>query len=169
MNKEIKHYGQHYEDSVFIPAPAQEVFSYVDDHSNYYSHVIKFSRIVGGRMDLQMDEGHGQSVGSHIRLSGKVLGKPLSLEEAITKGEPPHINTWETVGIPKFLIVGQYQYNVQIEPQRNGSMLRVSFYSDPPKESGWLRRWFSRVYTKLCGREMVEVTRGYFTERLRQI
>lgn len=169
MNKETKPYEEHYEDSIFMPAPAQDVLDYVDDHSNYYSHVIKFSRMVGGSMDLQMDDSHGQSVGSHIRLSGKVLGRSLSPEEVITKREPPHIKTWETVGIPKFLIVGQYQYNVQIEPQGNGSVLRVTFYSDPPKESGALRRLFSKAYTKLCAREMIGVTRDYFTQRFRQI
>lgn len=167
MNKETKPYEEHYEDSIFIPAPAQDVFNYVDDHSKYYSHVTKFAQVAGGCMDLQMDEGHGQSVGSHIRLSGKVLGKSLSPEEVITKREPPHRKTWETVGIPKFLIVGQY--NVQIEPQGNGSVLRVTFYSDPPKESGALRRLFSKAYTKLCAREMIGVTRDYFTQRLRQI
>lgn len=162
---ETKHYNQHYEESVFIPAPVQDVFEYVDDHANYYSHVIKFARMVGRRMDLQMDEGHGQSVGSHIWLSGKVLGKSLSLEEVIKRREPPRIKTWETVGVPKFLIVGQYQYDVQIEPQGNGSMLHVSFDYDPPKESGWLRQLVGRVYAKLCAREMAKVTRGYFTKR----
>lgn len=157
-----KHYERHYEASVFIPAPMQDVFAYVDDHSNYYSHVIKFSRLAGGRMALQMDEGRGQSVGSRIRLVGEVLGKSLSLEEVITRRDPPHLKTWETVGIPNFLIVGQYQYNVQIEPQSHGSMLCVSFYSDPPREGGWLRRLFSRVYTKLCAREMIGVTRDHF-------
>lgn len=155
---------KHYENSIFIPASAQDVFDYVDDHSNYYSHVIKFARLVGGRMDLQFDEGHGQSVGSHIHLSGKVFGKLLSLEEVITRREPPQIKTWETVGTPKFLIVGQYRYNVQIEPQGRGCLLRVSFDYDPPKGSGWLRRLFSGVYAKLCAREMTTVTRDYFTK-----
>lgn len=162
MDKERRHYQKHYKDSTFILAPAQDVFAYVDDHVNYYSHVIKFARMVGGRMDLQMDEGRGQVVGSHIRLFGKVFGKSLSLEEVVTRREPPHIKSWETIGIPKFLIVGQYQYNVQIESQSNGSMLRVSFDYDPPKQSGWLRRQVGSVYAKLCAKEMTKVTRNYF-------
>lgn len=162
MSTETKHYEKHYEESIFIPAPVQAVFDYADNHANYYSHVIKFARIAGGRMDLQMDERNGQSVGSHIRLSGKVLGKSLSLEEVVTRREPPHTKTWETVGIPNFLIVGQYQYNVQIEPQANGSRLSVSFDFSPPQASGWLRLWFSRVYSRLCAREMVKVARDYF-------
>jgi len=162
MYTEAKQYEKHYEDSVLIPAPVQDVFDYVDNHANYYSHVIKFARILGGGMDLQMDERQGQAVGSHIRLAGSVFGKSLSLEEVVTRREPPHSKTWETVGIPKFLIVGQYQYNVQIDPQDNGSMLRVSFDSNPPEESGWLRRLFSRIYSRLCAWEMAKVTREYF-------
>lgn len=157
-------YEKRYEESMFIPAPAEDVFDYVDDHSNFYSHVIKFSHMVGGRMDLKFDDGGGKTLGSHIRLSGKVLGKSLSLEEVITKREPPHIKTWETVGTPKFLIVGQYQMDVHIEPQGSGSLLRISLDYDTPPKSGWLRRILSRVYGKLCAKEMVKVTRDYFTQ-----
>lgn len=168
MDKETRYYGKHYKDSIFIPAAAEDVFAYVDDHSNYYSHVIKFSRMVGGNMDLQFDEGHGQSVGSRIRLFGRVFGKSLSLEEVITRREPPHIKTWETVGIPKFLIVGKYQYSVEIEEQDNGSVLHVSFDYDPPNKSGWLRRLVGGVYAKLCAKEMTKVTCDYFMKH-RQI
>lgn len=167
MNKEMRQYQKHYEDSTVIPASARNVFEYVDDHANYYSHVIKFARMAGGHMDLQMDDGCGKSVGSHIRLSGEVLGKSLSLEEVVTRREYPRVKTWETVGIPKFLIVGQYQYNIQIEPQNNGSTLHVSFDYDPPKQSGWIRRLIGGVYAKLCAKEMTQVTRDYFTKRSR--
>lgn len=43
-----KQYAKHYQDSRLIPAPAQDVFAYVDDHSKYYSHVIEFARVLGG-------------------------------------------------------------------------------------------------------------------------
>jgi hypothetical protein len=159
-------YAKRYEDSAFIPAAAEDVFDYVDDHAHFYSHVVKFSRVVGGRMELQMDEGRGRSAGSHLRLSGKVLGTSLSLEEVITRREPPHLKAWETVGTPKFLVVGRYQWNVQIQPQTGGAALRVSLDYDPPAKAGWLRRLLSRVYMKLCAREMIEVTRNSFRRRV---
>lgn len=162
MHKEAKHYQKHYEESIFIPAPARNVFDYVDDHSRYYSHVIKFARLLGGHMDLQMDESHGQSVGSHIRLSGKVFGRSLSLEEVITKREVPYIKTWETVGTPKFLIVGKYQYTVRVESKDHGSFLNISFDFSPPKKSGWFRLFLSNIYSKMCAGEMVKMTRNYF-------
>lgn len=155
-------YEKHYKESVFIPASAGDVFNYIDDHSNYYSHVIKFAKLLGGRMQLHFDESHGKSVGSHIRLSGKVFGKSLSLEEVVTKREPPHIKTWETVGAPDFLVVGKYQYNVGIEPQDKGCVLSVSFNFSPPEKSGLVRRSLSNFYARICAREMVTVTHGYF-------
>lgn len=159
-----RRHDKHFKESVFIPASAGDVFDYVDDHSKYYSHVIKFARMLGGQMELQTDERLGKAVGSHIRLSGNVFGKSLSLEEVVTKREPPSIKTWETVGTPKFLIVGQYQYNVSIEPQAKGSLLSVSFDFSPPEKSGFLRRSLSNFYAKMCAREMATVTRNYFSK-----
>lgn len=164
MNKEPTFYQKHFQESIFIPVSTDEVFNYVDNHSNYYSHVIKFATFLGGRMDLQFDEDHGKSVGSHIHLSGSVFGKSLSLEEVVTKREPPTIKTWETVGTPNFLIVGKYQYNLTIEPKDKGSLLSVSFDFSPPEKSGWLRRSISNVYAKICAREMAEITRKHFVK-----
>lgn len=53
-------------------------------------------RLLGGRMTLEMNEGGGRAVGSHIRLFCGFLGRSLSLEEVITQREPPHDKTWRT-------------------------------------------------------------------------
>lgn len=158
----MKQYEKHYQESLFIPASVEDVFDYADEHANYYSHVIKFARLLGGRMNLEMDEGRGKSVGSRIRVSGKILGKSLSLEEVITSRQAPFGKAWESVGNPAFLIVGQYRYEIQIKRQASGSMLSVVFDSNPPEASGWLRQWFSQVYSKACAREMAKSTRNYF-------
>lgn len=163
MNKQAG-YEKQYKESMHIPAPVEDVFAYIDDHSHFYSHVIKFSRAVGGRMELQFDEGHGKTVGSHIRLFGKLFGKNLSLEEVVIKRDPPYIKTWETVGIPKFLIVGQYRMNVTIEPKGDGSLLTVSLDYNTPPNSGLVKKLLSRVYGKLCAKEMVKGTRNYFRQ-----
>lgn len=54
------------------------------------------------RVFALVDEGHGQRVGSHIRVSGRVLGIDLSLDELVTEREPPTLKIWETVGSPNF-------------------------------------------------------------------
>lgn len=158
-------YEKHYQESIFIPASPEDIFDYVDDHSNFYSHVIKFTKLLGGRMELQFDDGQGKSVSSHIRLFGNVLGKSLSLEEVVTKRERPSVKSWETVGTPNFLVVGKYQYTINIELKDKGSLLFVTFDFSPPEKSGWLRRSISNVYAKICAREMAKMTRKYFVKR----
>lgn len=43
----------------------------------------------GGKMETWVDKGKGQKVGSHIKMSGKVFGINLFLDEVIT---PPTMN-----------------------------------------------------------------------------
>lgn len=161
----MKPYKNHYTESTFIQAQPEEVFKYVDDHEKYYSHVMKFSKMLGGQMALEMDEKQGQAVGSHIHLAGQVFGKSLELKEVIVERTPPHTKIWETVGTPQFLIVGQYRYRLQIEPQNAGSKLTITFDSDPPIRSGSVRRMLSDFYSKQCAREMVKVVRSQFKKK----
>lgn len=117
-------------------------------------------------MTLRTDDDHGRSIGSHIWLSGKVFGKPMALEEVVTRREPPHIKAWETVGIPNFLIVGQYRYSVDIKSQDEGSLLHVAFDFSPPKDGGRLRLFLSERYAKTCAREMTRIARNHFSAKL---
>lgn len=52
MSRELRHY----EESVTVSAPPEEVFNYVDDHSKFSSHMNKSSWMMGGGwMDTQID------------------------------------------------------------------------------------------------------------------
>lgn len=97
---------RHYKESTAIPASAERVFDFVDDHSRFSSHMSQPSWMMGGgRMDVQIDA-DGQVVGSHIRLSGKVLGIHLFIDEVVTQHEPPYRKVWETVGALRLLVLG---------------------------------------------------------------
>lgn len=153
MNKE----SRHYEDKTPISASPSELFAYIDDHKRFSSHMSKSSWMMGGgSMDVSTDEGNGQKIGSHIRMSGKALGIGLSLDEVVTRYEPPHIKTWETVGTPRLLIIGHYQMGIEIKPQDNNSLLRVSIDYDLPKKNAWLGRLFSDAYAKWCVQQMIK-------------
>ena len=52
-------------------------------------------------MRTNFDAFGGQSVGSHIRMSGRILGLKLSLGEIVREREPPTRKVWETVGVPR--------------------------------------------------------------------
>lgn len=102
----------------------------------------------GGRMEIELDAGRGQSVGSRIRLSGRVFGLELSLEEIVIERVPPQRKVWQTTGSPRILVIGQYRMGFEISSQANGSLLHV--YIDYSLQEDALTRslgWFSVVST----------------------
>lgn len=155
---------KHLEDSILVSAQPQELFAYIDDHKQFSSHMSKSSWMMGGgKMQVSFDEGHGQKVGSHIRMSGTAFGIKLSLDEIITRHEPPFTKTWETVGIPKLLVIGFYGMGIEIKPQNNGSSLRVFIDYYLPTTNAWLGKLFGGMYAKWCVQLMIKGVRDRFT------
>lgn len=125
------------------------------------SHMNQSSSMMGGgRMFVELDEREGQAVGSHIRLSGRVFGIRLYLDEAVTRRDPPINKVWETVGVPRLLVIGAYAMGVQITPVNGGSRMRV--FIDYELPNGWATYWlgllFSRFYAKWCIDQMLKGT-----------
>lgn len=148
-----------YESSALVAAPADRVFAHIDDHSQLSSHMSESSWMMGGgRMQIDLDDGRGQKVGSRIRLAGEVFGIELSVEEVVTERNPPHRKVWETTGSPKLLVVGHYRMGFELSPRSRNSMLRVFIeYELPPGlATRWLGRLFGRSYAKWCTRRMVD-------------
>ena len=107
-------------------------------------------------METQVDEGNGQKVGSHIRMSGKVLGINLFLEEVVTEYNPPHRKAWETVGNVTLLVIGNYQMGVEIVPENEESKLKIFIdYDFPTGVSKLLGVLFGDMYAKWCVRQML--------------
>ena len=67
-------------------------------------------------MTIALDEGQGQRVGSRIRLTGRVLGMELAVEERVIERTPPHRKVWETLGSPKLLVMGHNRMGLNIAP-----------------------------------------------------
>lgn len=154
---------KHYEESISISEVPDKIFSYIDDHNRFSSHMTKSSWMMGGgHMDVSIDKGHGQKVGSHIRMSGTVFGIKLFLNEIVTHHEPPLVKTWETVGTPKLLVIGQYKMKVEIKPQKEKSLLIVSIDYDLPEKNAWLGKIFGGMYAKWCVNQMITGVRNYF-------
>jgi hypothetical protein len=148
----------HDESSALVSASPERVFSLIDDHERLSSHMSQSSwRMGGGRMKTMLDERRGQSVGSHIRVSGRVLGLELSLDEVVTEREPPTRKVWETVGSPRLLVIGPYRMGLEVTPGGSGSLLRV--FIDYAMPSSWPARWLGRVfggyYAHWCTQSMV--------------
>ena len=141
-----------------MSASPGRVFALIDDHERLSSHMSQSSwRMGGARMKTILDEHRGQRVGSHIRMSGRVLGLELSLDEVVTEREPPIRKVWETVGSPRLLVIGSYRMGFEVMPRGSGSQLRV--FIDYALPSPLLERLLSRVfggyYAHWCTQSMV--------------
>ena len=148
----------HDESSALVSASPDHVFAVIDDHERLSSHMSQSSwRMGGGRMKTILDEGRGQAVGSHIRVSGRVFGLELSLDEVVTERERPIRKVWETVGSPRLLVLGPYRMGFQLTPRGSGSLLRV--FIDYALPTPWPERWLGRVfggyYAHWCTQRMV--------------
>ena len=157
--------SRHFESVGFIPATPAAVFNYVDDHERLSSHMTRSSWMMGGgRMDVQLDAGHGRRLGSRIRMSGRAFGLELSLEEVVSEYGPPRHKTWETVGEPRLLIIGQYRMGFDISPQNGGSNLRVFIdYELPHSPRGrWLVGKLAGWYAAWCTHRMVKDAVAHF-------
>lgn len=107
-------------------------------------------------MAIEVDEGRGQKVGSRIRLAGRVLGIPLSVDEIVTQRDPPHRKVWETTGSPRLLVIGRYRMGFELLPQGEVSLLRVFIEYALPENAParWLGRLFGGFYAKWCTERM---------------
>lgn len=161
-------YQRHYEDKVEILASARELFSFIDDHTKLSSHMNKSSLMMGGgSMKTMIDEGNGQKVGSHIRMSGNVLGIEIFLDEVITHREPPFLKIWETVGVPKLIIIGHYRMTAKIEEKEKKSILSVSIDYNLPTKNVWLGKLFGNYYAKWCVKQMIKTPQDNFNKNNR--
>lgn len=157
---------RHYEETALIPVSADQLFAYIDDHRRFSSHMSESSWMMGGgRMDVSVDEGKGQKVGSHIRLSGTAFGIQMFLDEIVTRHEPPHIKAWETVGDLKLLVVGHYGMGIEIQPSGTAAQLRVYIDYLLPSTNAWLGRLFGGMYAKWCVRKMIGGAQNEFKEK----
>ena len=148
-----------------VNAPPVQVFAFLDDHRHLSAHMEKSSLMMAGSsMRLETDERHGQVVGSHIRLTGRVLGIALSLDEVVTEHEPPRRKAWQTVGEPRLLVIGGYRMGFDIHAAGRGSGVRMWIDYDLPRSAigRWLARRFGRAYAKWCTDQMLRGCRQRF-------
>ena len=118
-------------------------------------------------METEIGAGRGQKVGSRIRLSGRVFGIGLSVEEIVVERNPPRRKVWETTGTPKLLVIGRDRMGFELSPQGKRSMLRVFIeYALPERGfTRWLGRLFGRYYARWCTQQMVDDAVKHFESR----
>ena len=103
-------YTHHHRTEVNVAVDTSKLFACLDDHRRLAGHMEKPSLMMAGAtMQVGMDALKGQAVGSVIRITGRVLGLNLAVDEVVTERVPPLRKTWETRGEPRLLVIGSYR------------------------------------------------------------
>jgi hypothetical protein len=158
-------FPNHEEAVADVGAPPPQVFAFLDDHRRLSAHMESSSLMMAGStMRVETDERHGQAVGSHIRLAGRVLGIRLSLDEVVTDYEPPRRKAWQTVGEPRLLVIGSYRMGFDIDGAGPGGRVRIWIDCDLPASGigRWFGRPLGRFYAKWCTEQMLRGCREAF-------
>lgn len=151
-------YPHHHSSEADVAVDALSLFSHLDDHRRLAGHMEKRSLMMAGAgMRVETDALKGQVVGSVIRITGRVLGVNLRVEEVVTDRVPPLRKTWETRGEPRLLVIGSYRMGFTISPRGDRSRLVVFIdYQLPPRGfARGLSQLFGRSYAAWCTRRMV--------------
>ncbi len=158
---------RHLEESVVVSVSPDVIFAYADDQGNFSAHMNQSSwMMAGSKMETHTDEGEGKKVGSHITMSGNVLGVKLFLDEVITIHDFPLQKEWQTVGNINLLVIDHYTLGFKIKPYAARSQFTVYIDYDLPKS------WKTRVlgvrlggmYAKWCVRQMTQGVQNNFSK-----
>lgn len=161
----LRSYERQYSEAALLDATAGEVFAFADDFTKLSSHMAGSSMMMmGSSMKTSLDAGRGQAVGSHVVMTGRMLGIDLSLEEVVREREPPRRKEWETVGSPRLLVIGSYRLGFEISSVGGRAELRVFIGYNLPSSPGqrFLGRFVGPVYARWCVRQMVNDARRQF-------
>ena len=155
----------HEASNALVHAPVDQVFAYLDDPKALSAHMGESSTMMlGSRMSINVDADGGRVVGSKIRMDGRMMGIPLSLEEVITERQIPSRKVWQTIGTPKLLIIAHYRMGFELTPSGEATRVRVFIdYSLPTTAPGsWLGQLLGRFYARWCTKQMADGAAGQF-------
>ena len=158
----------HAEFAAVVFAPAEAVFEHLDDPRRLSAHMSRTSwMMAGSHMTIDLDAAKGRVEGARIRLSGRVLGISLRLDEIVTERQPSRRKVWQTIGTPRLLVIGPYRMGYEITPDKDSCLLRVFIdYAMPDAPvARWLGPVLGRAYARWCTRRMVNDAVRHFRSR----
>jgi hypothetical protein len=143
-----------------LNASAKVAFEYLDEPKRLSAHMGKPSMMMAGsKMDMDLDEKQGREIGSVIKMSGKMMGINLSLQERVVERVPHLRKFWHTFGEQHLIIVDQYKMGFTLrEISNNQTEVTVSIdYNFPEKGlSRILGKMFGTFYAKWCTTKMTK-------------
>ena len=89
LSDALRGYERQYSRAVTFDASAEEVFAFADDFTRLSSHMGQSSAMMmGSSMQTTFDEGRGQAVGSHVRMTGSSLASSCSRMKSFGSANP---------------------------------------------------------------------------------
>ncbi len=147
----------HHRSKVDINADTHSLFAFLDDHRRLAAHMEKPSKMMASAtVQVETDSLKGQAVGSLIRITGRVLGVSLVVDEVVTERVPPLLKIRQTRGQPRLLVIGSYCMGFAISAKGDRSHLEVFIdYRLPTRGfDRLLARIFGRYYAAWCTRRI---------------
>jgi len=158
-------FPHHHESQGAVTARIDEVFAYLDDPRHIAEHMESSSAMMAGSaMQIDVDAQGGRTIGSQIRMSGRMCGLTLSMQEAITERDAPRHKAWQTFGTPRLIVIGHYRMGFDLTPAGATTQLCVWIDYELPSSGlpHWLARPLARVYARWCTDQMVRTAQQHF-------
>lgn len=158
-------YPHHFAARGWVAAAPDALFERLDDPLRLASHMQRRSMaMMGSTMRVDTDARHGRALGSLIRMRGRFLGLPLTLDEMVVERDPPRRKAWQTIGEPHLLAMGAYRMGFVIETTPRGAQLTVFIDYQLPASVPW--RWLGRLlaplYARWCCNRMLQDAQAAF-------
>ena len=126
-------------------APAQKVFSYLDDLGVTGMHMTKSSAMMmGSKLNLEYLTVHHTGPGSKYRWTGTMMGMKMDFTVEVIKWIEGVEKTWETIGEARMIIYSWYRMHLMVSPKGNTTEAELSITYERPK--GWLARIISFLF-----------------------
>lgn len=139
-------------------APADKVFSYLDDLGVTGMHMTKSSTMMmGSKLDLEFLTKYHTGIGSKYRWTGLMMGMKMDFTVEVTKWVEGVEKIWETIGDAKMIIYSWYRMHLLVYPNGNTAQAELSILYEKPK--GWFARiisfLFADWYCNWCLKKML--------------
>jgi len=143
-------------------APADKVFSYIDDLGVTGMHMTKSSAMMmGSKLQLEfLTEQHTGS-GSKYQWTGTMIGMKMDFTVEVTKSVEGVEKVWETIGEARMIIYSWYRMHVLVYPKGDITQAELSITYEKPK--GWFAKivsfLFADWYCNWCLKKMMSDTK----------
>lgn len=126
-------------------APADKVFSYLDDLGVTGMHMTKSSgMMIGSKLDLEFLTKQHTGIGSKYQWTGSMMGMKMDFTVEVTKWVEGVEKVWETVGEAKMIIYSWYRMHLLVYPKGNTTQAELSIIYEKPK--GWFAKIISFLF-----------------------